>query len=74
MHQWKEILEYNHIEKSLTFEDVLTKKRVTVKLLERYLDQADYDHCKSKDINTHVIVDFDSMIRKLSFRKIFKNQ
>ena len=74
MHQWKEILEYNHIEKSLTFEDVLTKKRVTVKLLERYLDQADYDHCKSKDINTLVIADFDSMIRKLSFRKIFKNQ
>ena len=70
----KKKLEYDHIENSLTFEDVLTKKRVTVKLLEGYLDQADYDDCKSMDINTHVIVDFDSMIRKLSFRKILKNQ
>ena len=45
----KKKLEYDHIENSLTFEDVLTKKRVTVKLLEGYLDQADYDDCKSMD-------------------------
>lgn len=30
----KKKLEYDYIENSLTFEDVLTKKRVTVKLLE----------------------------------------
>ena len=49
----KTILECDHIEQSLIFEDILTKKpdkSSLVKSLEGYLDKADYDYCKSKDI------------------------
>ena len=55
----KKILEYDHIEQSLIFDDILTKKpekSSLVKALEGYLDN-DYDYCKSKDITACVIVD-----------------
>ena len=58
------------IEQSLIFEDILTKKpnkSSLVKSLEGYLDKADYDYCKSKDITTCVIVDFMPMIDQKDF-------
>ena len=71
----KIILEYDHIEQYFIFEDILTKKPYKgslVKSLEGYLDKAGYDYCKSKDIATCVIVDFMSMIKKISFSKMSK--
>ena len=49
------ILEYDHIEQSLISEDILTKKPdkgSLVQSLEGYLDNAECDYCKSKDITT----------------------
>ena len=71
----KKLLEYDHMEQSVIFEDILTKKpdkSSLVKALEAYLEKTDYDYDKRRDITTCVVVDFMSLIRKISFTKMLR--
>ena len=55
--------------------DITTKpdKAELVTHLEKYLDQADYQFTKNSPLNTHVMLDFMSVIRQFSTLSIFDN-